>query len=183
MSEAIAPHGGRVRTFFMDEARLGQQGTLTRVWAPTGSRPTAVKQTKYEWAYLYAAVEPATGESVALLAPNVNTDTFNVFLNMLAAEVKPDEHVVLIMDQAGWHRSKTLDLPECVTVRLLPPYSPELNPVENLWHYLRSHHLSNRAYDDYDALIDAGTAAWQTLTPATIKSVCRCPYLERAQHS
>jgi len=180
VSEAIAPHGGRVRTFFMDEARLGQQGTLTKVWAPTGSRPTAVKQTKYEWAYLYAAVEPATGESVALLAPNVNTDTFNVFLNMLAAEVKPDEHVVLIMDQAGWHRSKTLDLPECMTVLLLPPYSPQLNPVENLWHHLRSHHLSNRAYDDYDHLIDAGTAAWQTLTPVTIKSVCRCPYLERA---
>ena len=180
MSEAIAPHGGRVRTFFMDEARLGQQGTLTRVWAPTGSRPTAVKQTRYEWAHLYAAVEPATGKSVALLDPNVNTDTFNVFLNMLAAEVKPDEHVVLIMDQAGWHRSKTLDLPECMTVLLLPPYSPQLNPVENLWHHLRSHHLSNRAYDDYDALIDAGTDAWRRLTPEVIKSVCRCPYLERA---
>ena len=102
MSEAITPHGGRVRVFLMDEARLGQQGTLTGVWAPTGSRPTAVKQTRYEWVYLYAAVEPATGESVALLAPNVNTGTFNVFLKMLVAEVKPDEHVVLLMDQAGW---------------------------------------------------------------------------------
>jgi len=164
----------------MDEMRLGQQGTLTNVWAPKGSRPTAVKQTRYEWVYLYAAVEPATGESVALLAPNVNTDTFNVFLSMLAAEVKADEHVVLIMDQAGWHKSRALKLPECVTVLLLPPYSPELNPVENLWHHLRSHHLSNRAYADYDHLIDAGTDAWRQLTPETIKSVCCCPYLERA---
>ncbi len=164
----------------MDEARLGQQGTLTKVWAPRGSRPTAVKQTRYEWVYLYAAVEPATGASVALLAPNVNTDTFNVFLGMLAAEVKADEHVVLIMDQAGWHKSRAMKLPDCVTVLLLPPYSPELNPVERLWHLLRSHHLSNRAYDDYDHLIDAGTAAWRTLTPQTIRSVCRCPYLERA---
>jgi len=176
----LTPHGGRVRTFFMDEARLGQQGTLTKVWAPRGSRPTAVKQTRYEWVYLYAAVEPATGESVALLAPNVNTDTFNVFLGMLAAEVKADEHLVLIMDQAGWHKSRAMALPECVTVLLLPPYSPELNPVERLWHFLRSHYLSNRAYDDYDHLIDAGTAAWRTLTPQTIRSVCRCPYLERA---
>lgn len=183
MSEAIAPHGGKVRVFMMDEARLGQQGTLANVWAPTGSRPTAVKQTKYAWVYLYAAVEPATGESVALLAPNVNTGTFNVFLRMLAREVKPDEHAVLIMDQAGWHRSGTLDLPLCVTALLLPAYSPELNPVENLWHYLRSHHLSNRAYADYDDLIDAGTDAWRRLTPQTIKSVCKCPYLERAQHS
>ena len=180
MSEALAPHGGRVRTFFMDEARLGQQGTLTRVWARTGSRPTAVKQARYEWVYLYAAVEPATGESVALLAPNVDTGTFNVFLSMLAAEVRPDEHAVLVMDRAGWHRSKALRLPDCVTVLLLPPYSPELNPVENLWHHLRSHHLSNRAYDDYDHLVDAGTEAWRRLTPAVLKSVCGCPYLERA---
>ena len=183
MTKAVASHGGRVRVFMMDEARLGQQGTLTHVWAPKGSRPTAVKQTRYEWVYLYAAVEPATGESVALLAPNVNTGTFNVFLTMLAAEVKPDEHVVLIMDQAGWHRSRTLELPKCVTVLLLPPYSPQLNPVENLWHYLRSHYLSNRAYHDYDSLLDAGSTAWRTLTPEIIKSVCRCPYLERAQLS
>ena len=164
----------------MDEARIGQQGTLTKVWAPTGSRPTAVKQTKYEWVYLYAAIEPTTGESVALLAPNVNTATFNIFLKMLAAEVKADEHVVLIMDQAGWHKSGSLVLPECVTVLLLPPYSPELNPVENLWHYLRSHHLSNRAYEDYEELIDASTDAWRRLTPQIIQGVCRCQYLERA---
>ena len=183
MSEAVAPHGGNVRVFLMDEARLGRQGTVTKVWAPTGSRPTAVKQTRYEWVYLYAAVEPATGESVALLAPSVNTDTFNVFLGMLAAEAEADEHVVLIMDQAGWHKSKSLALPDCVTVLLLPPYSPELNPVENLWHHLRSHHLGNRAFDDYDDLVDAGSDAWRRLTPDVLKSVCRCPYLERAQQS
>ena len=181
MSEAVAPHGGRTRVFFMDEARLGQQGTLTRVWAPRGSRPAAVKQTRYEWVYLYAAVEPSTGESVALLAPNVDTGTFNVFLRMLAAEVRAGEHVVLVMDRAGWHRSKALELPDCVTALLLPPYSPELNPVENLWHYLRSHHLSNTAYRDYDHLVDAGTEAWRRLTPEVLKSVCRCPYLERAE--
>ena len=180
MSEAVAPHGGKVRTFFLDEARLGQQGTLTRVWAPRGSRPAAVKQTRYEWVYLYAAIERATGESVALLAPNVDTGTFNVFLGMLAAEVKPGEHVVLIMDRAGWHRSKAMRLPACVTALLLPPYSPELNPVENLWHYLRSHHLSNRAYDDYDHLLRAGTEAWRALTPEVTKTVCACPYLQRA---
>src|SRR5207253_3011812 len=102
VADAIAPHGGTVRTFVMDEARLGQQGTLTRVWARTGSRPTAVKQTKYEWVYLYAAVEPATGASVALLAPNANTGTMSVFLKMLSADLKEGEHAVLILDGAGW---------------------------------------------------------------------------------
>ena len=164
----------------MDEARVGQQGTLTRVWAPRGSRPTAVRQTRYEWVYLYAAVEPATGESVALLAPNVDTGTMNAFLAMLASELKPREHAVLILDGAGWHKSRALAVPENVTCLILPPYSPELNPVENLWHYLRSHYLSNRAYADYGALFEAVGAAWRSLTPERLRSVCRCPYLERA---
>lgn len=85
----------------MDEARFGQQGTLTRVWAPKGSRPTAVKQTRYEWVYLYAAVEPATGASVALQAPHVDSGTMSVFLRMLSEELGADEHAILLMDQAG----------------------------------------------------------------------------------
>ena len=177
MKAAVAPLGGTVRVWFMDEARFGQQGTITDVWAAAGSRPRAVRQTRYEWVYLYAAVEPATGESAALLAPNVNTGTMNAFLRILEAERKPGEHFVLIMDQAGWHKSRDLKLPEGITVLLLPPYSPELNPVENLWHYLRSHYLSNRVYADYDALLDAGTEAYRKLTPALIRSVCRCDYI------
>lgn len=183
MKDALAPHDVKVRVWFMDEARFGQQGTITDVWAKTGSRPTAVRQTRYEWVYLYGAVEPASGASAALLAPYVNTAAMNVFLKILDAERKPDEHFVLIMDQAGWHRSKGLKLPEGITVLLLPPYSPELNPIENLWHYLRSHYLSNRSYEDYDALLAAGTEAYRRLTPEVIKTVCACPYLERASQS
>ena len=183
MRDAIAPLGGRVRVWFMDEARLGQQGTLTNIWSRTGSRPTAVRQTRYEWVYLYAAVEPLTGESAALLAPSVDTGTMNAFLAILDAERKADEHFVLIMDQAGWHKSKALELPEGITVLLLPPYSPELNPVENLWHYLRSHYLSNRAYEDYDELLEAGTQAYRSLTPEILRSACACPYITRAQQS
>jgi transposase len=178
---ALAPHGGRVRTFFMDEARLGQQGTLTRVRARTGSRPGVVRQTEYEWVYPYGAVEPATGESVALLAPNANAGTMNVFLRMLSKELKAGEHAALILDGAGWHRGKALAVPDNVTCLLLPPYSPELNPVENLWRYLRSRHLSNTAYRDYDHLVDAGSDAWRKLTPEVLKSVCCCPSLERAE--
>ncbi len=84
------------------------------------------------------------------------------------------------MDQAGWHKSKDLKLPEGITVLLLPPYSPELNPAENLWHYLRSHYLNNRSYQDYEALLQAGTDAYRSLTPDVVRTVCACPYLERA---
>jgi hypothetical protein len=175
--EAAGTCGRRIRVFYMDEARFGQQGTTTRMWAKTGTRPTAVKQTRYEWVYLYAAVEPATGASVALQAPLVNTGTMNVFLKMLGDELGRHDHAVLIMDQAGWHKARALVVPANITILYLPPYSPELNPVERLWAYLRSHYLSNRAYDDYQHLLDAGADAWQQLTPDVLKSVCACDYL------
>jgi hypothetical protein len=166
-----------VRVFFMDEARFGQQGTTTRVWARRGSRPTALKQTRYEWLHLYAAVEPTTGDSVALQAPHVNTGVMNVYLGMLSEHLGQGEVMVLIMDQAGWHKCRRLKVPDNIYVLYLPPYSPELNPVERLWAYLRSHYLANRAYDDYQHLLDAGSEAWQELTPEVLRSVCACPYL------
>ena len=101
----------------------------------------AVRQTKYEWCYLYAAVEPATGASAALIAPNADTGTMSQFLKILDAERSPDQRIVLVMDGAGWHKGKALRVPSGITVLLLPPYSPELNPIENLWHYMRSHYL------------------------------------------
>ena len=104
-------------------------------------------------------------------------------LSILAAERKPGEYLVLIMDGAGWHKSKGLAVPDGISVLLLPPYGPELNPVENLWHHLRSHYLANRAYDDYDALLNAGTEAYRRLTPEVLKTVCACPYLTRADQT
>lgn len=150
-----------LRVMFMDEARFGQQGTLTHRWAHTGSRPTVVRQTRYEWIYLYAAVEPATGFSSALLAPHVNTATMNAFLRVLSAEVDPGDLVVLIMDQAGWYKAGKLRVLGNIVILYLPPYSPELNPVENLWGYMRSHHLSNRAFDGYEHLLQVGTDAYR----------------------
>jgi len=79
----------------------GQQGTLTNMWAETGSRPTAVKQTKYEWVYLYAAVDPLTGDSSALLARHVNITTVEFLLEIVSKEADANDHVVLVMDQAG----------------------------------------------------------------------------------
>jgi transposase len=99
-------------------------------------------------------------------------------VRILDRERKADEHIVLIMDQAGWHKSKQLRMPEGITGLLLPSYSPELNPTENLWHYLRSHHLANRTYENYDDLFNAGTAAYRSLTTEVIQSICACPYLQ-----
>jgi transposase len=168
-----------VRVFFMDEARFGQKGTLTRVWAEKGSRPTVVRQTRYEWAYMYGAVDPITGDSSALLARHVNTATMNEFLRILSAEVGANDHVVLALDRAGWHMSKGLELPANITLLHLPPYSPELNCIERLWLYIKSHFLSNRVYADYDHLVRVGGDAYRTIEPQRdlLKSICATAWL------
>jgi DDE superfamily endonuclease len=175
--------GQRIRFFVQDEARIGQQGTLTRVWARTNSRPCAVRQTEYQWVYLWAAVEPATGQSIAMITPTVNTSLMNQFLGGLSDSMAADEHAVLALDNAGWHVAKALKIPANITLLHLPPYSPELNPVERLWSWLRSHQLSNRIYQDYDQLLHETDRAWLTLEADTIKSVCACPWIERAIQS
>jgi transposase len=140
-----------------------------------------VRQTKYEWLYVIGAACPQTGQSVGLLSPTINTDMVNAFFEQFAAEVSPEVHVVMVWDQAGFHTSKKLNTPANVTIVPLPPYSPELNPVENLWHYLRSHYWSNRIYADYDALRVAAIDAWQkaALDKELVKSVCCAPYTRR----
>jgi transposase len=174
------PDATAIEWWFQDEARLGQQGTLTAVWAETGSRPVQVKQTEYQWVYLYAAVNPATGASSAMLAPTVNTAYMNEHLRFIGGQVAPGAHAILVLDQAGWHVAKALVVPANVTLLHLPPYSPELNPAERVWAYMRSHYLSNRIYKDYDELFDATGAAWIRMDEARLKSICHTTWIERA---
>ena len=169
--------GKRVRIFFQDEARVGQQGTLTRVWAQRGSRPRAVKQTEYKWVYLWAAVEPASGELAAMITPDVNTDRMSQFLEGLAWTLGADDLAIVVLDNAGWHRAKALSIPPNLVLLPLPSYSPELNPTERLWLWLRSHHLANRVYADYDDLLHAADTAMASVNAERIRSVCACSYL------
>jgi transposase len=165
-------HGKQIEVWFQDETRIGQQGTLTNVWAPKGSRPTAVKQTEYDWVYIFGAVNPANGKSSALIAPTVNTNYMNNHLRFISEEAGENVQVVLVMDQAGWHTAKGLSVPDNITLLHLPAYSPELNPIERLWAYLKSHYLSNRVYKNYKEILDAGTIAWNKITPQMFCSIC-----------
>lgn len=144
-----------------------------------------MRQTQYGYLYVIAAACPATGQAEGILAPYLNTDTINAFLQEFSAAIAAGVHAVLIWDGAGYHTSARLDVPDNVSLIRLPPYSPELNPIENLWHYLRSHYWSNRKYTDYAALETAAIHAWAQvcLIPETIRSVCRAQYLDRALNS
>jgi len=146
------------------------------VWAERGSRPTAPLQNEYEWVYLYGAVNPETGESVALVLPWANTDMMQLHLDAISTQVGPDRHVVLVLDNAGWHTAKSLKVPDNITLFPLPPYAPELNPVERLWHWLKDHEFSNRVYEDDEVLTNAVCDMWNTLANERIKTVCNCPW-------
>ena len=177
---AEAHPGERLRVYLQDESRFGQQGTNTNVWAPKGSRPTAVRQTEYKSLWVIGAVCPDTGHAEGLLSPTLNTAIVNTFLEQFARTVPEGEHAVMVWDGAGFHTSNSLAVPDNVTLVRLPPYSPELNPIENLWHYLKSHYWSNRTYADHDALEQAAMAAWRTavLDEDLMRTVCAAPHLQ-----
>lgn len=148
-------------------------------WFIRGQRPPGLCDQRYTWAHLFAAVRPATGQSFALVLPELSTEAMQLFLDMFAAKLAPDEHAALVADQAGWHIAEALRLPDNVTLIYLPPYSPELNPVERLWLYLRERHLSHRLLNGYDAIVDALCHAWKQLNPDRLRSLTQYPYLNQ----
>ena len=112
-----------------------------------------------------------------MLAPTVNTDYMNHHLRFISEQVGADVHVILVLDQAGWHVSKALNVPDNISLLYLPPYSPELNPVERLWAYLRSHYLSNTVHCDYDRLLLAGRNAWNEITTSQFSTICATSWI------
>ncbi len=140
-----------------------------------------MRQTEYRWAYVFGAVNPQTGNSSALIAPTVNTDLMSKHLAMIADAAGDGVHVVLVLDNAGWHVAEALKVPPHMTLRFLPPYSPELMPMERLWCWMKEHNLSNRVFVD-EAHIDAACAqSWNRLTPQRIQTITHTPWLERAE--
>ena len=126
-----------VDVWFQDETRIGQQGSTTRLWAKKGTRPRAIKQQQFLYAYLYGAVCPARQLAVGLALPNANSACMKAHMQAISDAVPEGRHALVIMDGAGWHQ-ESLDLPN-VTLLKLPPYSPELNPCEQVWRYLKEH--------------------------------------------
>jgi transposase len=149
------------------------------VLARRGSRPVILKQTEYEWAYLFGAVCPETGDAHACILPLANTETMSLYLADFARHLAKDVHALLVMDQAGWHTTGQLRLPANVSLLSLPPYSPELNPAELLWRELRQKYLANRVFPTVAALDEAVGEAWRRLiaSPESLQSLTGFPYI------
>ena len=119
---------------------------LTRRWARRGSRPTALRDQRTKSAYIFGAICPARGVGAGLVLPRCNTQAMQWHLDEISALVTPGAHAVLIIDRAGWHTTGRLEIPSNITLMFLPPRAPELNPVENIWQFMRDNWLSNRIF-------------------------------------
>ena len=159
--------------WFQDEARIGQKNGVVRQWSRRGSRPRQPADQRYENAYLFGAICPARGTGAAIAVPYADTEAMQLHLNEISRHVASGAHAVLLLDRAGWHTTTNLDVPDNITPILLPSRAPELNPVENIWQYLRANWLSNRVFANYHEIIEAICDAWQKLIsrPETITSI------------
>ena len=139
-----------------------------------------MRQTQYQYLWVLTAVCPATGQAEGLISPSLNAGVVGVFLRQFSASLGEGVHAVLAWDGAGFHTAGSLTVPHNVTLLTLPPRSPELMPVENLWHYEQEHYWANRKYDDYEALQDAAREGWRAvcLDPQKVKSICAVPWLQ-----
>ena len=178
---AAHPEAAGFEVWSQDEARVGQTGRTGYIWWQRGLTPRGRRDFGHRSAWIIGAVCPARDTGVALVITHLDTEAMNLFLAELAQAVAPGAHAVVLMDKAGWHIADDLVVPANITPVFLPSYSPELNPIERLWLYLKDNHLSHRVFDGPAEIIDACCGAWNNLIAETgrIRSLCSCPWLQK----
>ncbi len=161
-----------IELWCQDEHRIGLKPILRRVWARKGTRVRVIVRPRYQWMYLYGFVQPQSGKTSWLLMPTVNTQAFSLALAAFAHEqgVGPNKHLLLVLDQAGWHKSAELVIPDGLHLLFLPSHSPELQPAERLWP-LSNEALANRAFASLDELeqVLAERCRWLQAHPDCIR--------------
>lgn len=167
------PDDVAIEIWWQDEARVGQKNKLTRRWARRGSRPAAPHDQRTKSSYIFGAICPEKGKGAGLVLPRCNVAAMQMHLDEIALAVAPGAHALVMLDQAGWHMTDKLDVPGNITLLPIPPRAPELNPVENIWQFMRENWLSNRIFQSYEDILDHCCDAWNKLIdqPWTIMSI------------
>jgi hypothetical protein len=162
---------------FQDEARFGRIAESRRCWCPKPERPVCPGMVSREYTYAYGAVSIADGRWDSLILPHVNTDCMQIFLDEI-----PSDRIVMVLDGAGWHKGKALKIPQNMKLLPLPPYSPELNPVENIWEEPREKYFHNRVFSSLDAGEEQLLHGLKHLesNPEITQSIASCPWIINA---
>ena len=164
------------KVMFFDEGRFGLRSTTMRIWAKKGKRLRVHVQQGFKNFYGYTSVCPFDGSNFTLLMPGVNTQYMSKYLEKLSEKYKGYE-LIIFMDQAGWHKSKELNIPKNIQIDFLPAYSPELNPVEKLWEWIKKECSHNFVYKDLESLQEAVCEEYKLLTDEKMKKLCACSYM------
>jgi putative transposase len=165
----FAEPDAKIRLMFMDEARYGRINEPERCWAPEGIRPVVLCQMIRDYVEVYGAVDPIHGDKCFVIAPRCNTQWTNAFLDVLSKRFERD-YILVCADQAAWHKSKDVVLPDNIRMFYLPARTPEMNPIEQLWPEVR-HDFKNRMFKNNNLLIDELCVSLNSLTDSVIKSV------------
>lgn len=150
----------KIEIWWQDESRIGQQGSLSRMWATKGSRPRVVRQRQFLSTYIFGAVCPDRDTGCALVLPEANTGMMQIHLDQISEHIQENYHGIVLMDRASWHTTEALNVPSNISLMPLPPYSPELNPIEQVWQQLRRIKLSNTTFTDYQDIVNSCCEAW-----------------------
>ena len=157
------PPGTPIELWWQYEARIGQQTKLTRRWAKQGTLPSAPKDQRRASARIFRCNMCRRRQGAGIVLPRCNSEAMSLHLEEIASHVAPGAHAVLVLDQAGWHGSAELIVPANITLMPLPPLCPELNPVENVWQFMRDNWLSNRIFKSHDDIVNHCCFAWNKL--------------------
>ena len=145
---------------------------MAKQWSLVGMRPTRERQISYGNGWIFGAACPTTGQRHFLVSDDIGTGFMQYFLNTFSKTLGRGVHAILVCDNASWHTTSNLTVPKNVTLHFLPPYSPELNPIENLWAFMKSNYLCNKILRGGKEIIKAGVLACNKVTAEIVMSVC-----------
>ncbi len=164
----------KIEVWWQDESRVGQQGSLSRVWASKGTRPRVVRQRQFLNTYIFGACCPGKDKGCALILPECHTGMMQLHLDEISKNVEKGFHALIIMDRASWHTTEALNIPKNISLSPLPAYSPELNPMEQVWQKIKADSLTNTTFKSYDDIVDRCDLAWNSFCDeeGNIKQLC-----------
>ena len=167
-----------MRVLFQDEGRFGRISDARSCWAPLPLRPVVGSQLVREYVYAHVAVSPAHGQMSSMILPWVDARLMSIFLAQTAAQF-PGQHCVMFLDGAGWHKANELTVPANMRLLALPPYSPELNPAEHVWEYIRENELRNQIFNTLDEVMDTVETSLRLLheAPEELRSMTAFPWI------
>ena len=170
LAQAAIPGGVSTKdvlVHFQDESRVGRKGMLSRVWVRKGTRPRIVRDHRYGYVHLFSAACPETGAAVGHVGAKADTEEMSRHLREIGEQVPAGRHALVVLDGAGWHRSRELEIPANVALLRLPPYSPELKPIETLFSVLKHRHFANRVFENAEHVRQTVEEVWHGFTRRT----------------